>query len=98
MLATELAEALWPQLRQIAQARGLRRVRRVALIIGELHEVEAQALIQALIKLFGAGEFREAHVEVQVVGRGESFTAPGSDMPAQATGWEVFFARIEGEE
>lgn len=93
-----LARELWPQLKGIAETKGLRRVDRVEMIVGLLHGVTAELLAHSFEHAFAGSTFQGARVQITVVEPGEEFTPPNSDRPARASGWEILVVRIEGEE
>ena len=57
-----LARELWPQLKQIADARGLGRVRRLEMIVGMLHGVSAEMLVHSFAHAFEGTSFEGAEV------------------------------------
>ena len=92
-----LARELWPQLKQIAESKGLTRVTRLEMTVGMLHGGSGQSLVHSFQHAFEGTSFEGAEVEVTVVDPGQEFVPAGSDEPVQATGWELLVSRIEGE-
>ena len=66
-----LAKELWPQLRAIAEAKGLRRVYYLEMIVGMLHGVTAETLEHSFEHAFEGTGFQDADVEVVIVDPGE---------------------------
>ena len=93
-----LARELWPQLRGIAQTRGLRRVERIEMIVGLLHGATADTLVHSFEHAFVGSHFQGAAVKVTIVEPGEEFTPPNSERATRATGWEILVVRMEGQE
>ena len=90
-----LAKELWPQLKQIADARGLERVRRLELIVGMLHGVSAEMLVHSFAHAFEGTNFEGAEVAVTVVEPGQEFMPPNASQPTTAHGWELLIVRME---
>ena len=93
-----LAKELWPQLRGIAEMKGLRRVQRVEMIVGMLHGVSAELLIHSFEHAFAGSTFQGAEVVITIVDPGEEYTPPNSDRVVQASGWELLVIEMEGLE
>ncbi len=94
-----LARELWPQLKQIADARGLGRVRRLEMIVGMLHGASAEMLVHSFAHAFEGTSFEGAQVLVTVVEPGQEFMPPNASQPTTAHGWELLIVRMEeGEE
>ncbi|MFW6132257.1 MAG: hydrogenase/urease maturation nickel metallochaperone HypA [Planctomycetota bacterium] len=95
-----LAKELWPQVRQVAENQGFRRVTRIEMTVGALHGVSADFLAHSFEHAFEAddsGRFADAAVDVATVEPGQTLTAPGADEPQTANGWELMITRIEGD-
>jgi len=91
-----LAKELWPQLRDLAAAKGFRRVTRVDLVAGMLHGVSAEFLAHSLGHAFEGSPFAGAEVNIRIVEPGQA-RPQGPGGPDAATGWELSVERIEGQ-
>ena len=91
-----LARDLWPQLEQIAKAKGFVRVTRLDMTVGMLHGVTAEFLAGSLKHAFEGTCFQGAETNVYVVDPGLELAADRGG-PATATGWELLITCIEGE-
>jgi Zn finger protein HypA/HybF involved in hydrogenase expression len=93
-----LAKDLWPQLKQIADDRGLVRVKRLEMIIGLLHGVSAEGLVHSFAHAFEGTNFEGAKVVITIVEPGQEFMSPNASVPTTAHGWELLIVRMdEGE-
>jgi len=92
-----LAKEIWPQLRQIAENKGLVCVTRVEMTVGMLHGVSADFLAHSLGHAFEGTGFAGAVVNVTVVDPGRQYDLPGADEPQTANGWELLISKMEGE-
>jgi Zn finger protein HypA/HybF involved in hydrogenase expression len=90
-----LAKELWPQLKQIADARGLGRVRRLEMIVGMLHGVSSELLAHSFAHAFEGTSFEGAQVLITIVEPGQEYMPPHSSQPATAHGWELLIVRME---
>ena len=93
-----LAKELWPQLKGIAEMKGLRRVHRMEMIVGMLHGVSAELLIHSFEHAFAGSSFQGARVTITIVDPGDEYTPPNSDRTVKASGWELLIVRMEGRE
>ncbi len=93
-----LAKELWPQLKGIAETRGLRRVDCVEMIVGLLHGATAEFLAHSFEHAFAGTTFQGARVKITIVEPGQEFTPPNSDRPTAASGWELLVIKMEGLE
>jgi Zn finger protein HypA/HybF involved in hydrogenase expression len=94
-----LAKDLWPQLKQIADARGMVRVRRLEMIVGMLHGVSSELLVHSFTHAFEGSSFEGAEVFITIVEPGQEYMPPNTSQPAVAHGWELLVVRMEeGEE
>ena len=92
-----LARELWPQLQQIAEAKGLSKVTRIDMTVGMLHGVTADVLAHSFEHAFEGTAFEGAETIITVVEPGDPMgTSTGESMTA--TGWELLITRIEGEQ
>ncbi|NLW86650.1 MAG: hypothetical protein GXY38_07225 [Planctomycetes bacterium] len=98
MDADAIADQIVPQLLAIAEARGLRRVNCVEMIVGVLYGVSQDTLVESLRRNFSSGPFVSAEVRVSVVSPGNEFVPPNSDSTVPATGWEMLILKLDGEE
>ncbi len=94
-----LAKDLFPQLKQIADARGLTRVKRLEMIVGLLHGASAETLVHSFTHAFQGTNFEGAQVIVTIVEPGQEYMPPYASQPTTAHGWELLIVRMEeGEE
>ena len=93
-----LAKELLPQLRGIAEMKGLRRVERVEMIVGMLHGVSAEILVHSFEHAFAGTNFHGAKVVVTVIDPGQDYVPPNSDRTVKASGWELLVLMMEGQE
>jgi hypothetical protein len=98
MASIGLARELWHQLQGIAGARGLAKVTRADMTIGELHGFPAGELEDDFERSFAGTLFAGAAVNVTVVSIGQSYTPPGEQQSVEANGWELLITLIEGHE
>ena len=98
MHAQELADELWPQLRQIAQVRGLQKVIRVEMTVGAMHKVQVAPLCEYFKQYFRGTNFQSAVLTVSTVAAGQMFSPPGADEPIPASGWEILITTLDGSE
>ena len=94
----DLAEQIWPQLSAIAEARGLRRISRVEMVVGVLYGIEEEVLVESIQHIFRNTSFAQAQVHVRVLLPGSEFVPPNSDICINATGWEILILKLEGDE
>ncbi|MCJ7544935.1 MAG: hydrogenase maturation nickel metallochaperone HypA [Phycisphaerae bacterium] len=90
-----LATELWPQLKQIADAQGLGRVRRLEMIVGMLHGASAEMLVHSFAHAFEGTNFEGAEVLITIVDPGQEYMPPNASQPATAHGWELLIVRME---
>lgn len=90
-----LARELWPLLKQIADAQGLARVRRLEMIVGMLHGASAEMLVHSFAHAFEGTSFQGAEVLITIVEPGQEYMPPSSSQPATAHGWELLVVRME---
>jgi Zn finger protein HypA/HybF involved in hydrogenase expression len=93
-----LAKDLWPQLKQIADARDLGQIKHMELIVGMLYGVSAEVLIHSFIHAFQGTSFEGAQVLITIVEPGQEFIPPNSSQPTAAHGWELLVVRLDDEE
>ena len=91
-----LAKELWPQIRRLAEDRGLKKVERVDLVVGSLHGVAGDFLSHSLHHAFEGTIFDGCDVRVSVVEPGEPIAAEPGQPGGPAGGWELMITRIEG--
>ena len=91
-----LARELWPQLKQIAEAKGLARVTRVEMVVGMLHGVSGEFLEHSFQHAFQGTSFEGAEMAITVVEPGQTMSVGGEN--TTANGWELLITRIEGEQ
>lgn len=92
-----LAKELWPQLKQLAEDKGFKKVTRVEMTVGMLHGVAADFLAHSFEHAFEGTGFEGAEMEITIVDPGQQFTLPGDNKQTTATGWELTITSIEGE-
>ncbi len=93
-----LAKELWPQLRQLAEAKDFAKVTRIDMIVGMLHGVSGDFLAHSFEHAFEDTNFEGAKVNVTVVDPGDKVPAGDEgDAPSAASGWELMVTRIEGQ-
>ena len=92
-----LAKELWPQLQQIARAKGFAKVTRVKMTVGMLHGVAAEFLAHSFEHAFEGTDFEGAEMDITIVDPQQEFTPPGAAESMTATGWELLITTIEGE-
>jgi Zn finger protein HypA/HybF involved in hydrogenase expression len=90
-----LARDLWPQLKQIADARGMARVRRLEMIVGMLHGVSSELLVHSFAHAFEGSIFEGAEVLITIVEPGQEYMPPNASGPSTAHGWELLVVRME---
>jgi Zn finger protein HypA/HybF involved in hydrogenase expression len=90
-----LAKDLWPQLKQIADARGLARVRRLEMVVGMLHGASSEVLVHSFGHAFEGTNFEGAEVLITVVEPGQEYMQPNCSQPIIAHGWELLVVRME---
>ena len=93
-----LAKDLWPRLQGIAEIKGLRRVEIVEMIVGMLHGVTAEILVQSFEYAFAGSNFQGAKVVITVIDPGDEYTPPNSERTVKASGWELLIVKMEGKE
>lgn len=91
-----LAKELWPQLEQIARAKGLRKVTRLSMTVGLLHGASAEMLSHSFAHTFEGTCFEGVEMNIIVVDPGQQLAADEGG-PATASGWEILITRIEGD-
>ena len=93
----DLAKNFWPQLKDIASAKGYRRVFRVEMIVGSLYG-SADSLTQQFRGLFPGSAFAGAQMQITIVQPGQTYKQPEHDEELTANGWDILITRLEGEE
>jgi len=92
-----LAKELWPQLRELAEREGFKKVTRIEMTVGMLHGVSADFLIHSFEHAFEGTGFEGAAMQVTIVEPGQEIHDPQQGGPVRASGWELMITRIEGE-